>query len=73
MRGWRSAPEALLLRVDKAKDRAKLCAATEAECFPKISADAFQVDRKAGALAGSEEFELETVRPLENWGVISFS
>lgn len=56
VRGWRSAPEALLLRVDKVKDRVKLCAATQRKCFsrhsfPKISADAFQVDRKADTLA----------------------
>lgn len=30
-RGWRSTPGALLLRVDKAKGRVKLCAALERE------------------------------------------
>lgn len=32
-RGWRSTPGALLLRVDKAKGRVKLCAALEREAF----------------------------------------
>ena len=45
-----------MLRVDKAKDRVKLCTATEGKCFSrhsflKISADAFQVHRKADTLA----------------------
>lgn len=46
-RGWRSTPGALLLRVDKAKGRVKLCAALERESFSrhgfrKISADTFK-------------------------------
>lgn len=55
-RDWRSTLESLLLRVDKAKDRVKLPASVEREClsrhsFRKISADAFQVGRKADTLA----------------------
>lgn len=72
-RDWRSTLESLLLRVDKAKDRVKLPASVERKClsrhsFRKISADRCLSSGQEGrhfSSAGSEDWELEMVRPLK--------
>lgn len=72
-RDWRSTLKSLLLRVDKAKDRVKLPASVERKClsrhsFRKISADRCLSSGQEGrhfSSAGSEDCELEMVRPLK--------